>query len=459
MKLNWFSPLPPLSTDVAHYSIRALTALSEHAEVVLWTEQEEVDPAIKEQFDVRRFTPESIAWEELNRADLTFYNIGNNPHFHDATWQISRRSPGVVILHDAHLHHFFDGIFLRTRDDAAGYLAQMEKHYGAEGRRMAQSYLDDATSYIFHMAERYPLTELALEGALCALTHSEHVFDNLRRRTRCPVAYAPLPYPARIEHDPPAQPSASDDAPRDDNTPRRLIVFGYLGPNRQLDALLRALAEMDERHLFHLDIYGQAWNEAYVQNIIRRLNLKERVTLHGFVPEDELETALATSDLAINLRYPTMGEASGSQLRLWSHALPSLVTDVDWYATLPRDAVAHVRPMHEVADIQNHLRELLRDPQRFRAMGERGRQTLTEQHAPETYTRTLLELVAAAGRLRARMDGYGLADRAIAEVHRWNEGALPGATAKAATEIAALTNQQRAETSQSRVSDIDKGRH
>ena len=36
-------------------------------------------------------------------------------------------------------------------------------------------------------------------------------------------------------------------------------------------------------------------------------------------------------ELLINLRYPTMGEASLSQLRIWRHALPSMVTQVGWH--------------------------------------------------------------------------------------------------------------------------------
>ena len=47
------------------------------------------------------------------------------------------------------------------------------------------------------------------------------------------------------------------------------------------------------------------------------------VQLHGYTPEKELNKVLEKSHLAINLRYPTMGEASGSQLRIWYHALPS----------------------------------------------------------------------------------------------------------------------------------------
>ena len=104
----------------------------------------------------------------------------------------------------------------------------------------------------------------------------------------------------------------------------------------------------------------------------KRLGLQGVVKLHGFVPAEELDAALAAAHLAVNLRNPTMGESSFSQLQIWDHALPTLVSQVAWYAKLPENAVAFVRPEHEVLDIQRHLNAFLADPDRFVEMGIRA---------------------------------------------------------------------------------------
>jgi hypothetical protein len=119
--------------------------------------------------------------------------------------------------------------------------------------------------------------------------------------------------------------------------------------------------------------------------------------MHGFVEDAMLDAALAAAHLAINLRYPTMGEASISQLRIWRHALPALVTQVGWYAEQPDDVVCFVRPEQEVADIQRHLQDLIAQPDRFVAMGQRGRQRLETLHAPDAYAQAI---VAFAQRLQ-----------------------------------------------------------
>ena len=92
MKINWFSPLPPAKTDIAHYTTRVLPALSALAQVTLWTDQREWDRALEQQAEVRAFRLGRVPWTELNRADANFYQIGNNPLFHGSIWQVSTRA-------------------------------------------------------------------------------------------------------------------------------------------------------------------------------------------------------------------------------------------------------------------------------------------------------------------------------------------------------------------------------
>lgn len=448
MKLNWFSPLPPQPTDIAHFTERVLNALGEKAEVVLWTDQSRVDARIKRDFEVRRFNARRVDWEILNRADGTFYNIGNDPRFHAAIWEVSRRHPGVVILHDLSLQHFFGGVFLQQWRDPKGYVRAMGECYGEDGRRAALKYIDheDKDAYILHLSARYPLTEMAARGALAVVLHTQNAYEDLRLRLPCVCAYAPLPYPT------PPHRAATRQPVRTEDDIRRLIVFGYLGPNRRLESLFDALAAMPEKNRFRLDVYGRLWDAARVRDACRRASLSSIVKLHGYVAEEELEAALARSDLAINLRFPTMGEASGSQLRIWAHALPSIVTAADWYATLPPEAVAHVRIEHEREDIQRCLRELLNDPARFDSMGEVGRRVLEEQHSPREYVAALVRLVEGLPAIRSRAAAFQMTRRAAHEVACWSNAKADGAASLVTTRIANRLHEMFGEEGSSGVS-------
>jgi glycosyltransferase involved in cell wall biosynthesis len=442
MKLNWFSPLPPASTDIAHYTTRVLAALSERAEVVLWTDNRVWDESLREHAKVRVYQPDRIAWEELNRADMSFYHIGNNPLFHGSIWQVSRRHAGVVVLHDERLHHFFDGLYRVQQRDLPSYLEVMERHYGAAGRRAGEACYQSEARNIDEMAERYPLTALALENALGVVAHTRATYEKLSGENRWPVAYLPLPFSAGPPQ-PQATASAASASDKRSEPPFHLIIFGYLGRNRRLEETLEALAAYPAREQFRLDIYGQVLIDGrQLRARIRQLGLKALVKVHGYVPEEELDAALARAALAINLRYPTMGEASGSQLRIWKHALPSLVSRVGWYATLPAETVAFVEPDREALDIQERLNEFLSDPARFAAMGRRGRRILLEQHAPESYAQSIVEFVSHAQSFRSRSLSAPLAERAGALISDWLGAQIPEPTLKkTATEISAITKR------------------
>jgi glycosyltransferase involved in cell wall biosynthesis len=417
MKINWFCPLPPAKTSIADdYLVGILPSLSKQSELTLWTDQSSWDRSLENFANVRRYDPRRISWPDLNHADVTFYNIGNNHLFHASIWQVSRRHPGIVVLHDLRVHNFFDSLYRGQWRDLAGYLAAMKRYYGDEGLRAAKEFVNSGGINIDFMTEHYPLTPLALENCLAVVVHTQEAFAQVEAMREWPVAFASLPR-TLPSHDAPHR--NEHDGVRPVNPPYRLIMFGYMGRNRRLDAVLEALCTLPERDSFQLDIFGEIADGRSLRGRIRKLDLGRLVQLHGYTPETELNKVLQTSHLAINLRYPTMGEASGSQLRIWYHALPSLVTEVGWYSSLPRDTVAHVRPEHEIADIQAYLQAFLKDPERFAKMGQRGWRTLREQHDPERYVRTILDLAPSARQFKVRKSAYDLARRAGTAMGSW----------------------------------------
>jgi len=410
MKINWFSPLPPAATDIAHYTARVLPALSAISEVTLWTTRRHWAKSLERFAEVRRYGLDRLPWTELNRADMTFYHIGNNPRFHWPIWHVSKAHPGVVVLHDLRMHHFFDGIYRLQYQSLDMYLEMMERHYGEAALTDAKECYTTNGRNIDYMAEHYPLTELALGNPLGVMVHTSEGLATLQAKAEWPVAYAPLPYPAG------AQVGSRAVGP-----PYHLVITGYLGRNRRLDSIFKALAAMPEREQFKLDVFGSFLDdEKSIHAQIRALKLTSIVSLHGFVPEERLDAALASSHLAINLRFPTVGEASGSQLRIWSHGLPSLVSDVGWYASLPSDAVRFVRhDEHEVIDIQNHLRDFLRAADDFARMGLRGFEELKKNHSPAAYAGKVIEMSKRAGEYRPQLAAQSLARRAGAPLTQW----------------------------------------
>ncbi len=431
MKLNLFSPLPPTRSDIARLTVHMLPHLAREAEVVVWCSDPEWKLEPPSGVTIRGYDWQRPPWREINEADATLYQMGNDPRYHDAIWRLSQQHPGIVILHDLMMQHFFSGLVFHDRGlNRRQYLELVERYQGIKGRVLAETHVQGLLS-TEELAQRCPLTEAATENALAVIVHSPAAFVALPEDIS--VALLPLcvgmPLPEL------------EAKPRDPTDLYRLTVFGFLGPNRKLPLLLRALATFPERDRFRLDIYGTMDGQEKMEQLVCRMGLPESVTLHGFVSASQLDVALRQTDLAVNLRDPSMGEASGSQLHLWQYGLPSLVTRRAWYATLPEDTVAFVRPEHEIEDIQGHLTSFLRDPEKYRALGRNGRRHVAEHHSIEKYASALLEIAAQSPEFRAKWIARDLARRSATALTGWSDATTIGPLlANGAREIGLLTS-------------------
>jgi glycosyltransferase involved in cell wall biosynthesis len=417
LNLNFFSPLPPARTEIAWNAAGVLPALARLANVTVWTDQAEWDPTLALHAEVRTFSMERIPWNELNRADISVYHLGNNVDFHESIYRLCRMSPGVVIVHDLVIQHLVAGFYLHRRRDLQKYRAHVQRYYGPLGVYAANAFWKGKLSTEY-MAEHFSMIQLAVEKAAGAIVHTNDALAAIRGQFPIPVALAPLSYGVRGPRRVPAE--------RPSWEPRRLIIFGHLSPNRRIETTLRALHSHPLRDHFRLNIYGQLAYEDPIRALITNLQLDDIVTLHGFVPAEELEAALTSADLAINLRYPTMGEASASQLKIWEYSLPSLVTRIGWYAALPADCVCFVDIENEVADVQRHLDALWHDPERFRRMGENGRRVLETVHTPDGYAHTLVQLAHEAIRFRAPAAALKMVERVAPELAAFRLGSMTG---------------------------------
>lgn len=387
MMINWFSPLAPMSSDIGHFSHRIRSDLERRAECRIFPDVAGC-PGAHEQ----RATRDAGA-QLLNESDFDVYNFGNNVDFHADAWILSLVRGGLTILHDLSYQHFFGMLFIERKARPDVYSAVMQAYYGERGRDAARARIE-GTATAIELAAEFPLTALAASGG-CDVIH--HYGSDMPESERIPgpCRYLPLPYPC------------SDGSPdrvlerRRIRKHRRIVMFGYMGENRRIDLVLKALARVSAKARIRLDIYGLVPRELGIEHLVPELGLGRIVKFHGFVGERELDAALLDADLAINLRNPSMGEASGSQLRIWDNCLASVVTNHMWYATLPPGTVFPVEPEAEEVGLIRHMERIVTDPEPYWEAGMRGRRTLEQHHAPGEYVGRLWEILERSRPRRA----------------------------------------------------------
>ena len=402
-KVHWVSPLPEAETDIAHYTARILPELAAACDLTLWTDARDWDRSLEAHCPVRYLDPDRVLPHDFARAgrgsgpDAVFVHIGNSWVFHSGLLRLVRRIPSIVVLHDLAIQELcFDAMHNR-RLSRATYEAEMSRWHGPAGLAAARAVFDGQMRPI-ELSHSHPGFELTLDRAVSVLAHTPAAFQAVQATGIAPAYHLDLPFRPSDRAAPAARATTG---------PLRFVQFGYIGPNRRLEQVLEALSPLRHEIDFRFDIMGNVWDPSHVQARLDALGLADRVRIHGFVPEPELDARLAEAHLVFNLRYPTMGEASGSQLRIWNASAAAVVTDLGWYGSLP-EGTAFKIPLEQERDaVQDLVRRLDRDRMTGQSIGAAGRTRLETHHTPTLYAQGIAEVAArfskdATASLRAR---------------------------------------------------------
>jgi len=311
VKVAYYSPLPPSRSGIADYSALLLPALRERVDVVV-AEQGKRAPS----------------------ADVALYHVGNDPDAHGWIVDALHKRPGVVVLHEYVLHHLISGITI-GRGDGRGYLDAMERELGVAGRLLGLGVLDNLLPLLWEtQPERFPLAGTILDDARGLIVHSDFVAREARRAGYGGPLWR-IPHPAWPMH---------DVTPADDVSGDPLIgCFGFLNMNKRIPELLQAFASLREtRPGARLLLAGAAGERFDLSRRLERLGLRDGITRLDYVPEERMWSLMAACDVLVNLRFPTMGETSGSVIRGLSLGKAIVVSDVGWFSEIPCEVVLKV---------------------------------------------------------------------------------------------------------------------
>lgn len=395
--IAWVSPLPPTRTDIASYTARLFQQEQPGDITLVYPDDLPCELALQVRIEPLSRLHSLI----VDEGHIPFYHVGNNAIFHSAILEAAQVYPGVVVAHDIQIQHLILGMHRSKGDWFDIYRTIMGLHYGEDGEEAA---LSIATGYRSHddLASKFPLIEEACINALAVIVHNDTVTERLAKRTGLPVVYLPLPYPA-----PPSPASSRKQRPRPDGR-MKLLVFGYMGTNRGLNDILAAMAANPR---LHLDVMGQIDPDIDLQSMAKRHGVLGRVAMLGYVPEPELDRAIAEADLVVNLRNPTVGEASGSQLRIWANLGTGIVSNHGWYSSLPDETVFKADPDAPVKGILDAVAAIEKDPDLGVRIGLAGSQYLRSVHDPQLYIQQIKVIAQNADAASRYWFAYSLARR------------------------------------------------
>lgn len=321
--LGFVSPLPPVRSGIADYSADLLAAL-------------------RDEVDLRTYAPSEAgrAFAAGHRAVLL--QVGNDPlHLPslEALRENGRRVPTVLVLHDFSLHHLFAAAWLDT-GHAADYARELERAHGARGRLLGQRALAGERVPLWDLAPwEWPMSLGAVGDASAVVVHSRLVRGALlRERPQVPVFEIPHLVAPAPEHQ-------REEARAALGLPADRVVAATLGivtPAKRIGKLLEGLALLPAARRPLLVVGGAVGAGDPLLASVNELGLVEDVRFTGYLSEEDFWRVARAADIAVNLRFPTVGETSGAVCRLAGSGLPVVVSDVGWFRELPESFASRI---------------------------------------------------------------------------------------------------------------------
>jgi glycosyltransferase involved in cell wall biosynthesis len=350
--VGFFSPLPPARSGVADYSAALLRALEPLGSVKV----------------------------NARDADVELYHLGNNG-LHREIYSRALARPGVAVLHDAVLQHFFLGA-----GDEQEYVAEFVYNYGHWSEDLARElWRRRSRSAADPEYFRYPMLKRVVERSSAMIVHNPRAAELVEEHVRgATVHEIPLLFelPAGI-------PSASEvirwRAARGIAPHTFLVgVFGHLRESKRLMALLRAFQRARHSADIRLLVAGDFVSTDLARSAEPLLRNDAGILRMGYLDERDFWLAASAVDACVNLRYPMAGETSMIAIRLMGLGKPVMISAGQETSRFPESACVRVDTgQAEEEMLVEYLVWLARNPDDSQAIGQRAAAHIRQHHAPD----------------------------------------------------------------------------
>jgi glycosyltransferase involved in cell wall biosynthesis len=392
-RVAFVGPLPPTESGIAIYNERVLDALDANdLEVHVFVE----GSAPVERPGDHRVYPLAALDGQLDPYDydVFLYTIGNS-QFHVRSFDLARRHPGIVWLHDAYLIglHLEWALWLirsgqRRTDVLTIFREEIRRLYG-ERLDPALVLVEPLSHHAF--VDRSVFLNAGLVREARHLVCNSHLALDMARIDAGP--HGRLPPTTVLHHAVPSLDVLPLPAVADPRARRLVVALGIVHAIKRPDVLVRAIAALADP--VDLAFVGPCDDEARVliDAAVRATDLHDRVTITGFVDVADYARWIRNASCAVQLRDVSFGESSGAVHDAIAAGVP-VVSSILACADLPPGVVEMVTPDATVHELAAAIAVVLRD-----ASGSHERRDAARQFASEwTFDRVASEIAEVVRR-------------------------------------------------------------
>jgi glycosyltransferase involved in cell wall biosynthesis len=323
---------------------------------------------------------------------INLYHLGNND-LHAGIYRKALEIPGVIVLHDAVLHHFLLGHLTREL-----YIEEFIFNYGEWRRPLAESlWAGRASSGVDPRYFEFPMLKRVVGRSRAVIVHNPGAAAMVKSHS--PGARVHI-----VPHffEPVSPPDAAEIARfrQRIGVGQGTTLFGIFGYLRETKRILPCLKAFREIYAARPDTALLLAGEAASPHLRRLLDSEAAhpaIRRLGHLPESELMTAAAAIDCCLNLRYPAAGETSGIAMRMMGTGKPVLVSSGPENSDLPPATCLRVSTgVAEAAELFHHMGMVAVFPRIAKDIGSEARRFVLGRHSLENAAREYWQVLCAA---------------------------------------------------------------
>ena len=328
-----------------------------------------------------------LALEPLGPLPAVVYHVGNN-QLHAEIYQQALKNPGVVVLHDAVLHHFLLGSLSR-----ADYVDEFALNYGEWTRELASDlWADRGSSGTDPRYFRFPMLRRLAETARAVVVHNPGAAAIARAHGAKNVHIIP-----HFFEEPPLDAADAVFYRQKLGIAQGITLFGIFGYLRETKRVLPSLHAFRRLHEVDAGTALLLAGDAVSPDLNRLLESEAaHPAIHrlGHLSERDFLHAAAAIDCCINLRYPAAGETSGIAVRLMGVGKPVILSESEATSDFPAAACLRVQPgIAEPAELFDHMTMVAAFPSLAREIGRAAARHIAERHSVERVVKQYWQLL------------------------------------------------------------------
>ncbi|HBZ56579.1 MAG TPA: hypothetical protein DEO88_14335 [Syntrophobacteraceae bacterium] len=384
-RIVFLTPVPPMKSGTADFGLAFLQGLQPLLQGLSVTvaadmrflEGAEVPPihdfAV---IDYQDYLPEA--------TDTVFVSVGNNP-FHSFCLHFLRR-PKVVhkiisVLHDAQIFMHVDAL---CRIQGYGFnedclLDMMTDEFSHCASVFCDVWRGGRLPNLFYYTTA--AQAMVTRHSSSIWVHSHYAAAKLLLEHASPEALPPI----RVIHLPGGEHLRPFDQKRSRPVTKEFMVgvFGWVHPMKRVNEIIQAFSSWlrslpgEEQSKVHLAVVGELPDSGFYDpvSVAEKVGVRDSVTFLGFTDLHTFEELLQQCSLIFNLRFPSVGETSGTLQRARDLGVPVAVSAYAAFHEEPADYKCSILPEEEQQDIMAVLNECW---QVWRAFG--STQTLSKSN-------------------------------------------------------------------------------